>query len=99
MKNKERILGSVAVEKNVKIKNKLGLHARPAALFVQAASKYKSEIKVEKAGEEVNGKSILGLMSLAAAHHDAITLKAEGEDATEAIDRLEGLIESKFGEE
>ena len=89
----------MAVEKKVSIQNKLGLHARPAALFVQTASKYRSEIKVEKAGEEVNGKSILGLMSLAAAHRDVITLKAEGEDAVEAIEGLEGLIESKFGEE
>lgn len=89
----------MASEKRLKIQNKLGLHARPAALFVQTASKYTSEIKVEKDGEEVNGKSILGLMSLAAAYHDVITLMAEGEDESKAVEGLGELIESKFGEE
>lgn len=86
------------IEKTLIIENKLGLHARPAALFVQTANKFKSEIQVEKNGQEVNGKSIMGLMMLAAGQGSAIIIKVTGEDAQEAIKKLEELILSKFGE-
>ncbi|NQT06324.1 MAG: HPr family phosphocarrier protein [Candidatus Omnitrophica bacterium] len=80
------------VEKKIAIKNKLGLHARPAALFVQIANKFDCEIIVRKGKEEVNGKSIMGIMMLAAGKGSTIYIKAEGEDAEEAITQLEGLL-------
>ena len=86
------------IKKTLIIENKLGLHARPAALFVQTANKFKSDIQVEKNGQEVNGKSIMGLMMLAAGQGSAIIIKVAGEDAQEAIKKLEELILSKFGE-
>ncbi len=81
------------------IKNRLGLHARAAALLVKTANRFSSEIIIEKDGIEVNGKSIMGILMLAAAKGTKITLKAEGKDAAEAIQSLGKLIESKFGEE
>jgi phosphocarrier protein HPr len=78
------------------IQNRLGLHARPAALFVKTASRYQSEIRVEKDGEEVNGKSIMGLMLLAAGHGTRIRVTAMGSDAQEAVEALEKLVVSKF---
>lgn len=81
------------------IKNRLGLHARAAALLVKTANRFSSEIIIEKDGIEVNGKSIMGILMLAAAKGTKITLKAEGKDAVEAIQSLGKLIESKFGEE
>lgn len=81
------------------IKNRLGLHARAAALLVKTANQFTSEIVIEKDGIEVNGKSIMGILMLAAAKGSKITLKAEGKDAAEAIQSLGKLIESKFGEE
>ncbi len=80
------------------IQNQLGLHARAAAQFVQLANTYNAEVFVSKDGEEVNGKSILSLMMLAAPIGSEITLKAEGSDAVEALDHLLELIENKFGE-
>ncbi len=87
------------VQQNVIVKNKTGLHARPAALFVQAANKFKSEIFIEKGGKKVNAKSIMGVMSLAVSQGTEITISAQGDDAQEAVDNLVELIESKFGEE
>ncbi|HQA60290.1 MAG: HPr family phosphocarrier protein [Tepidanaerobacteraceae bacterium] len=87
------------VQQNVIVKNKTGLHARPAALFVQAANKFKSEIFIEKEGKKVNAKSIMGVMSLAVSQGTEITISAQGDDAQEAVDNLVELIESKFGEE
>lgn len=81
------------------ISNKLGLHARAAAQFVQAANKFGADIFVEKDGQEVNGKSIMGVMMLAAAYGTQIVVKAKGKDAKEAIAVLGALIDSKFGEE
>ncbi len=81
------------------IKNRLGLHARAAALLVKTANRFSSEIIIEKDGIEVNGKSIMGILMLAAAKGSKITLKAEGKDAVEAIQSLGKLIENKFGEE
>jgi len=87
------------VQQKVIVKNKTGLHARPAALFVQAANKFKSEIFIEKQGKKVNAKSIMGVMSLAISQGTEITISAQGEDEKEAVSNLVDLIESKFGEE
>ena len=81
------------------IGNRLGLHARPCARFVKATSRYKSEISVEKDGEQVNGKSIMGLMMLAAGNGTVIRVTAEGADAERALDELAALIERRFDEE
>ncbi len=81
------------------IKNKLGLHARAAANFVNIANKFKSSIEVEKDNMKVNGKSILGILMLAAGRGSRITLIADGEDAKEAIEELGKLINNGFGEE
>jgi len=81
------------------IKNKLGLHARPAAQFVQAAGKFKSHIRIFKDDQEVDGKSIMGLMTLAACYGSNLKIMAEGEDEDSAVETLSKLIESGFGEE
>ena len=85
-------------ERTVQIVNKAGLHARPAAEIVKLAAKYASDITVVRDELEVNGKSIMGVMMLAAECGSTLQLKAEGPDAKEALDALERLIESKFGE-
>lgn len=79
-------------EKKLIIKNKLGLHARPAALFVQVASKFTSDISVKKGGQKVNGKSIMGIMMLAAGRGSKIHITVNGPDAEEAIKELEALV-------
>jgi len=81
------------------IANKLGLHARPAAMFVRIANRFGSEIWVEKDGEEINGKSIMGLMLLAAGCGSRLKVTAIGPDASSALDELESLIARKFDEE
>ena len=85
-------------ERTVHIVNKAGLHARPAAEIVKLAAKYASDITVVREYLEVNGKSIMGVMMLAAECGSTLQIKAEGPDASEALDALEQLIESKFGE-
>jgi phosphocarrier protein len=80
------------------IKNRLGLHARAAAQLVQLAASYKAELTIEKDGQGVNGKSIMGLMMLAASCGATIAAEAEGEDAEELLAALEALIEAKFNE-
>lgn len=80
------------------IQNQLGLHARPAALFVQMANQFKSEIEVQKGRTKVNGKSIMGIMTLAAGRGVQITIRAKGEDAAKAIHSLTKLIRGNFGE-
>ena len=90
---------SQKIEKEIPIVNRLGLHARPAAMFVRIASRYRSEIWVSKEGEEVNGKSIMGLMMLAAGQGSKLRIRCEGPDADTAIEELEGLINAKFNEE
>jgi phosphocarrier protein len=87
------------IKKEVLIQNKLGLHARPAAMFVRIANKHKADIWVEKEGEQVNGKSIMGLMMLAAGQGTKLLISAEGADAEGAIQELEQLIEKRFDEE
>jgi phosphotransferase system HPr (HPr) family protein len=84
--------------KELTISNKLGIHARPAAQFVKMASQFDSEIRVEKDGEEVDGKSIMGLMMLAAGHGSILTVNAEGADAEEALNALEALVIRDFEE-
>lgn len=81
------------------IVNRLGLHARAAATFVQTAGKFSSEIWVEKDDVEVNGKSIMGLMMLAAEKGSTINVRALGEDCVEAMNTLEELVAKGFGEE
>ncbi len=81
------------------IRNRLGLHARAAALLVKTANRFASEITLEKDSLEVNGKSIMGILMLAASKGSKITLKAEGKDAALAIQTLGELIQNKFGEE
>lgn len=87
------------IEKTIVIKNKSGLHARPASLFVQIANKYDCEISVRKGKQKVNGKSIMGIMMLAAEKGSKITIIAEGDDAEEAIRELESLLLSETIEE
>ena len=82
------------------VTNKLGIHARPAALFVKTANRFECEVFVEKDGEKVNGKSIMGLMMLAAGPGSKLSVHAEGEDAARAINELETLVvKRKFDEE
>lgn len=88
-----------AIEKTFRIRNKLGLHARAASLFVQLANKFDSDIFVAKNGQEVNGKSIMGILILAAAQGSEITLKVNGGDAVGAINALGELIDNGFGED
>ncbi len=85
--------------KEVTVINKLGVHARPAAMFVKLASKFESAITVEKDGEEINGKSIMGLMMLAAGAGAKLRISATGRDAETAVAELEQLFIRKFDEE
>jgi len=87
------------IEKDVPVINRLGLHARPAAMFVRIASRYRAEIWVGKEGEEVNGKSIMGLMMLAAGQGSKLRIRCEGPDADKAIAELEELINARFHED
>ena len=87
------------VEKDVPVINRLGLHARPAAMFVRIASRYRAEIWVSKEGEEVNGKSIMGLMMLAAGQGSKLHLRCVGQDAEKAMSELEELINARFHED
>jgi phosphocarrier protein HPr len=81
------------------IRNRLGLHARAAALLVKTANRFVSEVTLEKDGLEVNGKSIMGILMLAASKGSKITLKVNGKDSAQAIQVLGKLIEDRFGEE
>lgn len=81
------------------IVNRLGMHARPAAMFVRVASRYRAEVWVEKESERVNGKSIMGLMMLAAGQGSKLRICCEGPDADKALQELEELIASKFSED
>jgi phosphocarrier protein len=87
------------VEKDVTIVNRLGMHARPAAMFVRIASRFKCEVWVEKEGEQVNGKSIMGLMMLAAGQGSKLRIRCEGAEADKAMEELEQLIAGKFTED
>jgi phosphocarrier protein HPr len=87
------------IEKQITIINRLGLHARPAAMFVRIASRYRCEIWVEKEGEQINGKSIMGLMMLAAGQGSKLLVRCEGADADKAMEELEDLINRRFNED
>lgn len=87
------------IERKLIIKNKMGLHARPAALFVETASRYDANVTINKDGLEVNGKSIMGVMMLAAERGSEIILKADGKDEKEVLQALTDLLEGKFDEE
>ncbi len=87
------------IERKIQVINKLGLHARPSSTLSQTASQFRSEIKLQKGEVEVNAKSILGVMMLAAEVGSEIILKADGEDEKQAVEALAKLFEEKFGEE
>ena len=91
--------GGAMMTKDFKVSNKLGIHARPAAMFVKTANRFSCDIFVEKDGEKVNGKSIMGLMMLAAGPGSKLTVHASGHDASQALIELEHLINRKFDEE
>lgn len=90
---------SAQISKELTIENRNGLHARPSALFVKTASRFRAEIWVEKDDERVNGKSIMGLMMLAAGKGSVLRITAEGEDAEVVLGEIEALISSRFGED
>jgi phosphocarrier protein HPr len=87
------------VIKEMTVTNQLGIHARPASMFVKAANHYTSDVFVEKDGETVNGKSIMGMMMLAAGPGCKIRVRAEGHDAAQAVIELESLLRRNFDEE
>ena len=97
MSNKKN--NSETASREMVVQNQLGLHARPASMFVKRATRFESEILVAKEGEEINGKSIMGLMMLAAGPGTTLTVTAKGSDATEALDELEELVNRNFEEE
>jgi phosphocarrier protein len=86
------------IERTVEIRNKLGLHARAAAKLVHTAARFKADIKVRKGDEEVDGKSILGILLLAAGRGSTVVLRADGPDERDALDAVEQLIAAKFDE-
>ena len=86
-------------EREVVIKNRAGMHARPAALLVQTANKFSSNIYFEKDSEQVNGKSIMGIITLGATYNTELKIIADGKDEKEAVEALAGLFENKFEEE
>src|SRR5436189_3462746 len=88
-----------AVTREMVVTNKLGIHARPAAMFVKIANRFDCDVFVEKDGERVNGKSIMGLMMLAAGPGSRILVHAEGQDAASAVSEIEALLQRKFEEE
>lgn len=90
---------NLLMTKEFLVSNKLGIHARPAAMFVKVANRFACDIFVEKDGEKVNGKSIMGLMMLAAGPGSKLKVHANGHDATQALIELETLVKRKFDEE
>jgi phosphocarrier protein len=86
-------------EERLQISNELGMHARAATKFVQTANKYQSAVSVEKDGQQVNGKSIMGVLMLVAAKGTWIIVRCQGEDAAEALAALAALVKDKFGED
>jgi phosphocarrier protein HPr len=87
------------VHRQMVVQNKLGIHARPAAMFVKTANRFACSVMVEKDGETVNGKSIMGLMMLAAGPGSKLSVECEGQDAAQAAQELEQLFRNKFAEE
>jgi phosphocarrier protein HPr len=95
----KKLADDTLMTKEFVVLNKLGIHARPAALFVKTANRFACDIFVEKDGEKINGKSIMGLMMLAAGPGSKLTVHAVGADATKALTEIENLIKRKFDEE
>ncbi len=94
------VIGEIVVpEIQLLIRNQLGLHARACALFVKTSSRFKSNVSVSRDDLEVNGKSIMGVMMLAAEEGATILVKAEGDDASDALEALRELVDGKFGGE
>ncbi len=87
------------IEKILTVKNRAGIHARPAALIAQTANKFSSEIILEKDSTEINAKSIMGVITMAAGYNTNLTLRTEGTDEKEAAIAIESLFDSKFEEE
>ncbi len=87
------------IEREVKVSNRAGIHARPAAMIVQTASRYDSKIMLGKDNEEINAKSIMGIITLGAGYDTVLTLRVEGSDEQEAADALATLFENRFQEE
>ncbi len=87
------------VERMVTIRNRAGMHARPAALLVKTASEFESRIYIEKDSERVNGKSIMGVITLGATYNTPLKIIADGPDETQALDAIEKLFENRFEEE
>ena len=85
-------------KREVKVRNRLGMHARAAVKFVQLATKFRSDVMVLKDGNEANGKSIMGLLTLVAAHGTSMVVACEGEDAEFALAALAELVDGGFGE-
>ncbi len=99
MSAKQVTAAELVITRQFLVSNKLGIHARPAALFVKTANRFNCDIFVEKDGEKVNGKSIMGLMMLAAGPGSTLIVQAEGHDSAQALAEIEALIERKFDEE
>jgi phosphocarrier protein len=99
MSSAKKTGGKHAMRREFVVINKLGVHARPAAMFVKAANRFSCSILVEKDGEQVNGKSIMGLMMLAAGPGSTLTVNCEGDDCEGALAEIEALIKRKFDED
>lgn len=87
------------IEKDVVVRNRAGIHARPAALIVQTAAQFSSHIEFKNEHESINAKSIMGIITLGAGYNSTITISADGEDESEAVERLAALFENRFEEE
>ncbi|OGX11458.1 MAG: hypothetical protein A2351_04290 [Omnitrophica bacterium RIFOXYB12_FULL_50_7] len=98
MTKQRKKTGQEPVERTFVISNKLGLHARPAAVFVQTANRFEASVEVQKEDLKVDGKSIMGIMTLAAEMGSSITVRATGKDAVAVLEALARLMESNFGE-
>lgn len=92
-------IGDGVITRELIVGNKVGIHARPAAMFVKIASRYQCDIFLEKDGEKINGKSIMGLLMLAAGPGSKLTMEASGKDAAQATAEIEDLFQRKFDEE
>jgi phosphocarrier protein len=99
MSSAKKTTGKRAMRRDFVVINKLGIHARPAAMFVKTVNRFTCSVMVEKDGEQVNGKSIMGLMMLAAGPGSTLTVNCEGDDCQEALAEIDALIKRKFDEE
>jgi phosphocarrier protein len=98
MSSAKKTGGKHALHRELVVVNKLGIHARPAAMFVKVANQFTCNVLVDRDGEQVNGKSIMGLMMLAAGPGTKLVVTCEGDDSHEALDAIEALVKRKFDE-